>query len=304
MQDSRSSHLDLRNAFLYLAGIGFLTLAKARHVLRGYTSPKPFDLSQTERCVAYDLRVVDEWLQYLDRYTGAQAGGVRGKHILEIGPGSDLGVGLYLLAKGAAAYNACDAHDLARRAPREFYAALVQRIKALDPNVDAEQLRAEVEGALTGTSSRLRYVVRPDFDLTAAFSARSIDLVVSQASFEHLDDVAGTLRKLSALCRPGARLVAEIDLKTHSRWIRDKDPNNIYRYSTVLYGRFWFKGIPNRVRPYQYREALEAHGWADVSITPIECVAPWPDGSSVYSTFRDPRNQLEILSAVLCATKL
>lgn len=294
---------DLRNAFLHLAGLGFLTLAKAKHQLRGYTSPKTFDLSQTDRCVAYDLRVVDEWLRYLRDYEGADVS-VRDKNILEIGPGSDFGVGLYLLAKGAAAYNACDAHDLARHAPSEFYDALLRRIKIVDPGVDLDFLRAQLQGALAGTSTRLRYVVRKDFDIAAAFSARSIDLVVSQASFEHLDDVGETVRQLSEVSKPGARLVAEIDLKTHSRWIRDKDPNNIYRFSNEVYDRFRFSGIPNRVRPYEYRAHLAAHGWTDIRVTPLEKVAGWPDGSSVHRQFRDPRNQLEILSAVLCARKI
>jgi hypothetical protein len=32
-----SGRTDFRNAFLYLAGLGFLSLAKAKHMLRGYT---------------------------------------------------------------------------------------------------------------------------------------------------------------------------------------------------------------------------------------------------------------------------
>jgi SAM-dependent methyltransferase len=292
----------LRNSFLYLAGLGFLTLAKAKHTLAGYTAPKPFDLSQTERCIDYDLKVVDHWLGHLAKYAGPEAG-ISGKHVLEIGPGSDLGVGLYLLAKGAASYGACDVHDLARRVPAGFYAALIQRLKALDPSVDSSFLRAETDGVLQGTAKKLRYVVRPKLDLEGSFGPRSIDLVVSQASFEHLDDVADTMRQLSAVCRPGARLVAEIDFKTHSRWIRDKDPNNIYRYSNAVYRAFRFRGIPNRVRPYQYQALLETHGWVDISLTPIERVADWPRGSVVDRQFRDPRNRLEVLAAVLCATK-
>ncbi len=89
----------MRNAFLYAVGMGFLTLAKARNVLRGYTLPKPFELSDTERCIAYDLRVVDEWLSHLRAYAGADVE-LRNKSVLELGPGSDIGVGLYLLAKG------------------------------------------------------------------------------------------------------------------------------------------------------------------------------------------------------------
>lgn len=41
----------LRNSFFYVAGIGFLALAKAKNILKGYSSPKPFDISESERCI-------------------------------------------------------------------------------------------------------------------------------------------------------------------------------------------------------------------------------------------------------------
>ena len=294
----------MRNLFAYTAGIGFLTLAKAKNALNGYSSPKPFQLSETARCVAYDLKVVDQWLGYLKTYSAAAGDHLRGKNVLELGPGSDLGVGLYLLAKGAAVYHACDVNDLSQHAPASFYAALIERIGAADPAVDMESLRSQIEGTRSGSAPRLRYVVRPDFDLVSAFGTEAMDLVFSQAAFEHFDDVARTVQQLSAVCKRGAIIVAEIDLKTHSRWIRDKDPNNIYRYSNGVYGAFWFRGMPNRMRPYQYRELFERHGWFDVSITPIEQINGSGGGNhAVHRQFKDSRNQMNYLSIVLCARK-
>ena len=63
-------------------------------------------------------------------------------------------------------------------------------------------------------------------------------------------------------------IVAEVDLMTHSRWIREKDPLNIYRYPQWLYRLFYFRGQPNRVRPSRYREAFQRLGW-NVNITPV-----------------------------------
>jgi SAM-dependent methyltransferase len=289
----------MRNAFLYVAGLGFLTLAKVKHTLQGYASPKPISSADTERCIAYDLKVVDEWLAHLETYAG-RAGQVRDKRVLELGPGSDLGVGLYLLARGAASYGACDVNDLMSRVPPAFYRDLIARIGALDGTRTAE---LEPELARPGAGSRLRLVVRKDFDLVSAFGAGSIDLVFSQAAFEHFDDVDRTVKQLSMVCKPGARIVAEIDLKTHSRWIRDHDPNNIYRYSNPVYRALWFRGIPNRVRPYQYRQIFEAHGWTNVTITPLERVSDRRHLGSVSSRFRDARNELDLLSIVFCATK-
>ncbi len=291
----------MRNAFMYAAGIGFLALAKAKNVLHGYSSPKTFQLSDTERCIAYDLKVVDEWLAQLKTYSGRD-GLLRDKNVLELGPGSDLGVGLYLLAKGAAGYNACDVNDLMKDVPSSFYEALLARIGAVESTADTAVLKAQLALARGGSKSRLRLAVRPDFDLVAEFGPGSIDLVFSQAAFEHFDDVVKTVEQLSIVCKPGALIVAEIDLKTHSRWIRVKDPNNIYRYSNAVYRSFWFRGIPNRVRPYRYREIFEAHGWGDVSITPLETTNS-PHEFAADRQFQDPRNQLELLSVMFCARK-
>jgi SAM-dependent methyltransferase len=293
-----------RDLFLYAAGLGFLALAKAKHVLKGYSSPKPFSLAETDRSVAYDLKVVDEWLAHLERFTGRKDG-VREKRVLELGPGSDLGVGLYLLAKGAAAYNACDVNDLTSGVPDSFYTALLDRVRAVEPAADLPSLATELKSARAGASSRLRLVVRKDFDLVAAFGAQSIDLVFSQAAFEHFDDVRDTVARLSTVCKPGALIVAVIDLKTHSRWIRDKDPNNIYRYPKWLYERFWFRGIPNRVRPHEYREAFAEHGWIDISTTPLaQLDDPLRAQAAASARFKDPRNELTHLSVVLCARKV
>src|SRR5581483_11657291 len=94
----------LRGMFFYTTGVGFLALAKAKNILQGYSTPKPFDCSETERCVEYDMGVVEQWLSHLQKYTNGSYQ-LAGKTVLELGPGSDLGTGIYLLAKGCSQYN-------------------------------------------------------------------------------------------------------------------------------------------------------------------------------------------------------
>jgi SAM-dependent methyltransferase len=302
MQMITGGTLNLREAWYYTAGIGFLALAKAKNAAKGYSTPKPFDLTDADRCIRYDMQVVDGWLKGLASYTG-NGMFLAGRSVLELGPGSDLGVGLVLLARGAAQYSACDVHDLATRAPRNFYETLFTRLHEVY-GADSATLRGELDALRTGAPRRLRYTVQPSFDLNAAIAPDSIDLVVSQAAFEHFDDVESVVSQLSSVCRPGAVIVAEIDLKTHSRWIRDKDPNNIYRYPDPLYRAFSFRGSPNRVRPYQYRSAFERCGWTDIRITPLTQVAPsGPGANGMSRRFADTRNQMDYLTIMLCATK-
>jgi SAM-dependent methyltransferase len=232
--------------FYYMAGIGFLAAAKIKHGLAGYTTPKPFPISEVDRCIDYDTETAESLLKYLRAY----GGDIRGAQVLELGPGSDLGLGHYLISKGAARYSAMDCHGLAWKTPPSFYARLSHRL------------------GITLRTDLVNYVVRPDFDLSKAFEPASIDVVLSNAAFEHFDDMESTARQLAIVVKPGGKLIANIDLQTHSRWIREQDPNNIYRYPEWLYRMFRFPGQPNRVRPYEYQKFFMNAGWIDVTLTP------------------------------------
>ncbi|MCX5801534.1 MAG: hypothetical protein NTX17_09135 [Candidatus Eisenbacteria bacterium] len=301
----RKLHTRLQNLFYHVAGLGFLFLSKARSTLKGYSSPKPFSISEYRRCAEYDLGVVEKWLSFLKGYTGRNDFFV-GKSVLELGPGSDLGVGLYLLAKGVGRYSAIDVNNLVEDVPGGFYEYFFERLKCADIAADLDSLRGQLEMTRKGSSDRLNYVCRDDFDAVSAFGKERIDLIFSQASFEHFDDVESTVRQLSLVARSGAVIVTEIGMMTHSRWIRERDPNNIYRYGQKVYDLFRFRGIPNRVRPFQYREAFERWGWENIVMTPLLTL----DGPAferirphLHRDFRDDRNQMNHLSVMLCATK-
>jgi len=278
-------------------------------MLQGYASPKPFGMSEVDRCVAYDLKVVDEWVAYLERYTldsntFAGKSVLAGKNVLELGPGSDLGAGMYLLTKGAQQYNACDVNSLVTSAPDKFYQRLYQRLQTIDAETNVDVLQQQLDALKAGESSRLNYVVRDDFDLVKAFGPKTIDIAFSQAAFEHFDDIEATVSQLTAVCKLGAIAVIEIDLKTHSRWIVDKDPNNIYRYSEALYNLFYFRGIPNRVRPYKYVDTFRHFDWQNIELIPISKQADEKRSySGMNQQFSAPKNQMDYLSIVICATR-
>ena len=122
-----------------------------------------------------------------------------------------------------------------------------------------------------------------------------------------MDDVETMISQLSSAVKPGGVLVVQVDLTTHTRWIKDLDPLNIYRYSEFIYNLLKFKGSPNRIRPYQYKNLLEKYGWKNVKILPdnqlsqdhLDKVA-----KSLNKKFRSPENQMDYLGVYLCATKI
>ena len=292
-----------RDLFFFAVGIGFLALAKAKNIIQGYSSPKPFDISEVSKCIDYDIHVVEGWLSHLQKYTGS-ANSFLGKNILELGPGSDLGIGIYLLSKGCFQYNACDVNDLMKATPDYFYEKLFSKLEENKDESEISLLKEQLNKSKTKQFSQLNYIVRKDFDIASAFGKNTVDIVFSQAAFEHFDDIESTISQLTAVCKSGAILLTEIDLKTHSRWIRDKDPNNIYRYPKWFYKLFWFRGIPNRVRPFQYIEILERLGWTDIKITPLRKENDYKKAySGINRAFTEEKNQMDYLSVVICARK-
>jgi hypothetical protein len=294
--------MTLRDSFFYVIGIGFLTLAKAKNILLDYT-PKSIGMSEIARCIQYDINIVERWLCQLQVYTKIE-NYLHGKNVLELGPGSDLGIGIYLLSKGCSRYTACDVRDLMNSTPDSFYEQFFEKLESIKSEVSIGFLKRQLIETKAGNPSQLNFKVSNDFDIISAAGESTIDLVFSQSAFELFDNINATISQLTTVCKPGAILIVHIDLTTHSRWIVKKDPNNIYRYQSFVYNLFSFRGIPNRVRPYQYKEAFERFGWTDISITPITKINDYNRSySGMNKTFADSKNQMDYKSIYLCARK-
>jgi hypothetical protein len=111
-----------KNLFYYLVGLFFLFLARIKVFVQGYSTPKPYSIDEYERCVAYDIGVVDKWVAMLKEYVKDTKGNIlENKTVLELGPGSDLGVGLYLLSKKVKEYISVDVNNLIKNVPKQFY---------------------------------------------------------------------------------------------------------------------------------------------------------------------------------------
>jgi SAM-dependent methyltransferase len=308
-----------RNRLYKSAGLALLCMNKLRYAVRGYRDPRPFAVSDNDRAIAYDLAVIEAWRRQLGAYLGTEFSFAE-QSILELGPGADLGVGLALLALGARRYTAVDANELAGATPRVFYERLLDHLAGdavpgapeSPPNAanatraaTRAELLALLDHASGAAGGRLRYVCRRDFDLTAA-GPKPFDLVVSHAAFEHFDDLPRTFGQLRDIVREGGLLVAQVDLMTHTRWIRERDPLNIYRFGDSLYGRLRFGGAPNRVRPHEYERMLREAGWKDARACADETL---PAGyletvrDSLAPRFRSDENRMDSLSIYLCARR-
>lgn len=295
-----------RNRFFYLFGLSLMFLNKIRRTIKGYTNPRSFAITEYQKAIEYDFHVYEHWVEFLELYTGGKPE-VEGKSILELGPGADLGIGLITILNGAKRYNAMDVNNLVESVSEEFYLKFFKYIqdKCKVPKETLDYLSSQLKMTQKGENDRLNYIVSKDFDLSI-FQDEEIDFVFSQAAFEHFDDVRKTIAQLSKIVKKGTILISEIDLKTHTRWIRDLDPLNIYRYNNVIYNLFRFSGSPNRLRPFEYKNILENHGWTKIQIVPLTVVEKEyleKINNHLTKRFRKSTNQMNYHVIMLCATK-
>lgn len=298
----------VHNRTFHALGLAFMALNQWRHRIRGYRNPRPRGPRNPREALRYDKAVVQNWREHLRLYEldGPGSGDPARRDVLEIGPGPDLGTGLILLCDGANSYTAVDAHPLLSK-QRERQHRRIAALLARERNLASAERDALVTLAASAgeAEGRLSYRHLHDFDLKS-LEPNSFDLIVAHSSFEHIADVDRCLGELARCARSGAVIVAEIDLQTHTRWIRDHDPLNIYRYRQQLYRSLSFDGSPNRVRPEQYLESLERHEWRDPRFFPqrvlerdyVRAVEP-----SLNRRFRGDVEQLAWMSVVLCARR-
>ncbi|MDI6029253.1 methyltransferase domain-containing protein [Corticibacterium sp. UT-5YL-CI-8] len=175
-----------------------------------------------------------------------------------------------MLAHGAKSYLAVDAFRLTGSEPASFFAETIDRFP--HPLQAADIARAKTLTA--NPSDAFDYQVAEHFDVPALAGDREFDLIVSCAAFEHFDDIDRTIADISKVARSGCVSLHIVDFQTHSRWVRDRDPNNIYRFPKWLYRMLSFPGQPNRKRPADYKRAFKANGWTKVEVVPAVSIKP------------------------------
>lgn len=213
---------------------------KVRHRVRGYVNPRPFSASDVRRTIAHAIGVVDR-LEAHGRISWA------GKRVLEIGPGSDLATGAVIIHRGAASYCAVDLFDNRGQADRALYPEL------------SRTLGSAVDSGSLGFC-QTAFPTLPDL-------RGEWDLIVSNATLEHVDEIPALFRRLAQLAAPAAHMVHHVDAQTHMRWIRELDPWNILRYPSAVYDRVLrFPGAPNRLLAGDYVRAAQSAGWSGTSV--------------------------------------
>lgn len=291
------------NVFNHTAGVFFLAMAAIKGRLGGYGTPSSLEIDDVAGYNRHALGNFDRWVDGL-KSLGYSDDFIAGAEVLELGPGHYLGTGALMLAAGAKSYVAYDAFRLVRQNPQSYRLLL----EGLPSSFPKRRPDAEVCEAMASLKRpTVEYIVDESFSFEPLLRTnRYFDLIVSNAAFEHFEDSDDVVQCLSHVANPKVAFVSWIDFKTHSRWIRSRDPNNIYRYGERLYKRFHFRGQPNRLRPRDFIRLLEGNRWLDAKVglsvrakrDYIDRIAPY-----LHPAYRARDAEMDILSCNIVARR-
>lgn len=146
---------------------------------------------------------------------------IKGKKILEVGPGENLGVALKLLANGASQVVCVD--RFSSLVDREKQAAVYANL--LDRMSDEERKTVREIIDLRGSEfvidqNRLRYVNVPMEELSSLYPGACFDFVISRAVLEHVFDIDRALKVMDSLLASGGYMLHEIDFRDHGMYSR------------------------------------------------------------------------------------
>ena len=195
---------------------------------------------------------------------------LKGKRVLEYGPGDILGVALLMYAHGAESVDCFDRFPLHTASEKNLrvYETL---LASLEGHTRQRANTAFVEPGKPASGfnpSAVRYRVSDD-GLSGA--SKQYDLVISRAVLEHVGNLEATVRDVATALKPEGVSIHEVDLRSHGldryqtfdflTW-----PAPVYRLM------FSQKGFPNRWRLNKYRDLFAQAGLHIRKLEPTTCL--------------------------------
>ncbi len=212
------------------------------------------DDDDVEQIAEYFERSFSDYRDRLEFDDAGFAAFLKGRRVLEYGPGDILGVALLMYAAGAEHVHCVD------RFPLENVSAKNARVyqRLLERMSDEARQRArsafEREGEPLSGFRRECIDYRVTDDGLAARSG-AYDFIVSRAVLEHVNSLEGTLADVEFCLADGGVSVHNVDLRSHN--LDRYQPYDFLTWPSWAYLLMYsHKGFPNRWRPGRYREIL------------------------------------------------
>ncbi len=216
----------------------------------------------------YFIRCFTEYFEQLGLNIEESEQYLKGKKVLEYGPGDILGMALLMYAHGAETVHCVDRFPLEKMSEKnlEIYNILLGFLE------DEKRVRAKNAFRENGkpesgfNPNAITYSVVPD---GLVRREKEYDLIISRAVLEHVNDLEKTLLDIGKALKKGGISIHEVDLKSHGldryqtfdflTW-----PDMLYR---LMYSH---KGYPNRWRIDKYKEWIKRSGLRCNKFVPTE----------------------------------
>jgi hypothetical protein len=218
--------------------------------------------------------ILAQFRDYL-RYSGLREQDLRGKRVLELGPGDNAGVALKFLAAGAARVVCVDKFSSTRdpAQQRQIYLALRESLPRAQRSAFEAAIRIEREVEIV--EERLLTVHGLGLEESAASVLAHeppFDLIVSRAVIEEIYDPEPVFRASDSLLAPGGYVLHKIDLGDYGMFSDSgMHPLTFLTIPEFLYRRMARdSGIPNRKRMSYYCTMADTLGYdSKVFVTSI-----------------------------------
>jgi hypothetical protein len=259
-----------------------------------------------DRRVSYALATLESWAAFIPGGLSA----FKGRDVLEVGPGRDMGTILLFAALGAT--RVCGVDRFKGAWQEGWHDVFISRLRSAAPGLGIAIDDAVMTEALARKSLEVGPIEFFDesFEKVGDRLANSFDIGVSHSTFEHFYSVEQAARALATCSRSGSISVHSVDFRDHANFgeplefllIGDReyeDPavNNNY-------------GRGNRMRAPKMIEVLKQAGFAKVDCHRRDIVdtaylgAFVPRLRSSKGTFAHATvGDLEVLSAVIVLMK-
>ncbi len=212
------------------------------------------DDDDVEQIVEYFERSFTDYRDRLQLDDAGFAAFLKGRRVLEYGPGDILGVALLMYAAGAEHVHCVDRFPLENVSAKNarVYQRLLERL--------GEPARQRAGSAFVQPGQPLSGFRREcvDYRITGdglAARAESYDFIISRAVLEHVNSLEGTLADVELCLAPGGVSVHNVDLRSHN--LDRYRPYDFLTWPSWAYRLMYsHKGFPNRWRPGRYRDIL------------------------------------------------
>lgn len=208
----------------------------------------------------------DDYFVQLGIPETARSGFLHDKRLMEYGPGDLPGIALLMVAHGARQVVCVDRFAMVKMSPKNVRIAEIMLERLPQPLRDRADACFKQPGHPgSGFDARfIAYRVQPS-GLSGLVD--KVDLVISRAVLEHVNDLHATFRDMYAALKPGGIALHLVDLKSHG--LHRDNPLDFLSWPAWLWALMYSaKGVPNRLRVNAYREAARHSGFETIALTP------------------------------------